>query len=108
MLSIHRLVYKQTKPRKQDDYYNQYTAELILYQTAERYLKEQLGDNRKLNLKGRKKEIAVFNSEKKHLYDKVYEMKAEVQEAETIQKCVEQAIQTEPTKVRIKQRNMEL
>lgn len=44
--------YKQTKPRKQDDYYNQHTAELILYQTAERYLKEHLGDNRELNLKG--------------------------------------------------------
>jgi hypothetical protein len=64
--------YKQTKPRKQDDYYNQHTAELILYQTAERYLKEHLGDNRELNLKGWKKEIVMLSSEKNRLYDKVY------------------------------------
>ncbi len=100
--------YRQTKPRKQDDYYNQHTAELILYQTAERYLKEHLGDNRELNLKGWKKEIVTLNSEKKQLYDKVYEMKAEVQEAETIQKCVEQAIQAESTKEQTKRRDMEL
>lgn len=100
--------YKQTKPRKQEEYYSQHTAELILYQTAERYLKEHLGNNRQLNLKGWKKEIAILNAEKNRLYDKVYEMKAEVQEAETIQKCVEQTMQTEPTKVQIKRRNMEL
>ena len=100
--------YRQTKPRKQEDYYNQHTAELILYQTAERYLKEHLGDNRVLNLKEWKKEIVTLNSEKKRLYEKVYEMKAEVQEAETIQKCVEQAIQEEPTRVQIKRRNIEL
>ena len=100
--------YKQTKPRKQDDYYNQHTAELILYQTAERYLKEHLGDNRELNLKGWKKEIAMLSSEKNRLYDKVYVMKAEVQETETIQKCVERAIQIEPAKVQDKRRDMEL
>lgn len=100
--------YKQTKPRKREDYYNQNISELILYQTAERYLKEHLGDNRELNLKGWKKEIVTLNSEKKQLYDKVYEMKAEVQEAETIQKCLKQAMQTEPVKVQIKRRNMEL
>ena len=54
------------------------------------------------------KEVVTFNSEKKQLYEKVYEMKAEVQEAETVQKCVEQAIQTKPTKVQTKRRNMEL
>jgi len=61
-----------------------------------------------LNLKEWKKEIVTLNSEKKRLYDKVYEMKAEVQEAETIQKCVEQAVQAEPTKVQTKRRNIEL
>lgn len=100
--------YKQTKPRKQDDYYNQHTAELILYQTAERYLKEHLGDNRELNLKGWKKEIAMLSSEKNRLYDKVYAMKAEVQEAETIQKCVEQAMQVGQRKEKTKDRDMML
>lgn len=61
-----------------------------------------------MSLKGWKKEIVTLSVEKKQLYDKVYEMKAEVQEAESIQKCVEQAIQTEATKVQIKRRNVEL
>ena len=61
-----------------------------------------------MNLKGWKKEIVMLSSEKKRLYDKVYAMKAEVQEAETIQKCVEQAIQAEPTKVQDKRKDMEL
>ncbi len=100
--------YRQTKPRKQDDYYNQHSAELILYQTAERYLKEHLGDNRELNIKGWKKEIVTLNSEKRRLYDEVYELQAEVQEAETIKKCVEQVIQTEPEKVQTRQKNIEL
>ena len=100
--------YKRTKTRRKDDYYNQNTAELILYQTAERYLKEHLGNNRELNLKGWKKEIVMLSSEKNRLYNKVYAMKAEVQEAVTIQKCVEQAIQAEATKVQNKRRDMEL
>lgn len=44
----------------------------------------------------------MLNSDKNRLYDKVYAMKAEVQESETIQKCVEQAIQADPTKVQDK------
>lgn len=50
----------------------------------------------------------MLGSEKNRLYDKVYAMKAEVQEVETIQKCVEQAIQAEPMKVQAKRRDKEL
>ena len=89
-------------------FYNEHTAELILYQTAERYLKEHLGDNNMLNLKGWKADIKTLALEKNRLYSEVQSLQDEVYEAETIRKCVEQAVQTEQTKTKIKQKNMEL
>ena len=64
-------------------------TELTLYQTAERYLKEHLGKDNVLKLKA---------------------WKAEVQEAEAVKKCVEQAIQPEQSKEKAqsKRRDMEL
>ena len=100
--------YKQTKPRKKERFYDEHTAELILYQTAERYLKEHLGTNNILDLKGWKAEIKTLASEKRCLYSEVHSLQDEVQEAETIRKCVEQTVQTEQTKTKIKRKNMEL
>ena len=100
--------YKQTKPRKKERFYDEHTAELILYQTAERYLKEHLGTNNILDLKGWKAEIKTLASEKRCLYSEVQSLQDEVQEAETIRKCVEQTVQTEQTKTKIKRKNMEL
>lgn len=90
--------YKKTKPRKQDRFYFEHSAELVLHQTAERYLKEHLGNNTSLHLRQWKNEVAEFTSQKNQLYDKVYELGAEVREAEAVKKCVEQAI--EPQKQR--------
>lgn len=100
--------YKQMKPRKKERFYNEHTAELILYQTAERYLKEHLGDNNMLNLKGWKADIKTLASEKNRLYSEVQSLQTEVQEVETIKKCVEQAMQVEPMKGQTKRRNIEL
>ena len=50
----------------------------------------------------------MLSSEKNRLYDKVYAMKADVQETEIIERCVEQAIYTESAKMKIKQRNIKL
>ncbi len=102
--------YKRTKPRKRDSYYKQHTAELILYQTAERYLKKHLGNNNILDLKGWKAEVFALESERNRLYDKAHRLKEKVEEAETVKKCVEQAIHVEPTKVQTKtrRRNIEL
>ena len=37
--------YKQTKPKKQEEYAERYRTELALYDRAERYLKEHLGSD---------------------------------------------------------------
>ena len=71
-------------------------------------LKEHLGTNNILDLKGWKAEIKTLASEKRCLYSEVHSLQDEVQEAETIRKCVEQTVQTEQTKTKIKRKNMEL
>lgn len=90
----------QTKLKKQDEFYNQHTAELILYQTAERYLKEHLGKDNVLKLKAWKVEVATLTFKKNRLYDEVHRLKDEVQEAEAVKKCVEQAIQPKQTRAK--------
>ena len=50
----HRHTYKaymQTKPKKQEEFFESNRAALILYQSAERYLKEHLGKEKVLKLK---------------------------------------------------------
>lgn len=109
----HRPTYKaymQTKPKKQEEFFESNRAALILYQSAERYLKEHLGKEKVLKLKAWKAEIADLTKKKSRLYSSLQTLKAEVQEAEAVKKCVEQAVQPEQTraKTQSKRRDMEL
>ena len=63
-----------------------------------------------LKLKVWKAEIADLTQKKSRLYSSLQILKAEVQEAEAVKKCVEQAIQPEQTKAKTqnKRRDMEL
>lgn len=101
--------YKQTKPKKQEEYAERYRTELVLYDRAERYLKEHLGSDTKLRPKAWKAEVADLTAQKDRLYREVRKLKEEVSEAETVKKCVEQAIQpTEQKKEKTKDRDMML
>lgn len=109
----HRPTYKaymQTKPKKQEDFFESNRAALILYQSAERYLKEHLGKDKVLKPKAWKAEVADLTQKKSRLYGSLQTLKAEVQEAEAVKKCVEQAVQPEQTraKTQSKRRDMEL
>lgn len=109
----HRPTYKaymQTKPKKQDAFFESHRAALTLYQTAERYLKEHLGEDKVLKPKAWKAEVADLTQKKSRLYDDLQTLKTEVQDAEAVKKCVEQAVQPEQTKSKIqsKRRDMEL
>ena len=84
--------YKQTKPKKQEDYAERYRTELALYDRAERYLKEHLGSDTKLRPKAWKAEVADLTAQKDRLYREMRSLKEEVAEAETVKRCVEQAI----------------
>ena len=102
--------YMQTKPKKQEDFFESNRAALILYQSAERYLKEHLGKDKVLKLKAWKSEVADLTQKKSSLYSDLQTLKAEVQEAEAVKKCVEQAVQPEQSraKTQSKRRDMEL
>lgn len=109
----HRPTYKayiQTKPKKQEEFFESNRAALILYQSAERYLKEHLGKDKVLKLKAWKAEIADLTQKKSSLYGDLQTLKAEVQEAEAVKKCVEQAVQPEQNreKTQSKRRDIEL
>ena len=84
--------YKQTKPKKQEDYAERYRMELALYDRAERYLKEHLGSDTTLKLKAWKAEVATLTNEKDRLYREVRKLREEVSETETIKRCIEQAV----------------
>ena len=85
-------------------------TELTLYQTAERYLKERLGKDNVLKLNAWKTEVSDLSEKKRRLYEDLQTLRAEVQEAEAVKKCVEQAIQPEQSKEKAqsKRRDMEL
>ena len=99
--------YKQTKPKKQEEYAERHRTELALYDRAERYLKEHLGSDTKLRPKAWKSEVANLTAQKDRLYREVRNLKEEVAEAETVKKCVEQAIPpTEQKKEKQKDRDI--
>ena len=49
---------------KQDTFYNEHTAELILFESAKKYLKEHLGESKTLNISKWKSEIGTLRKEK--------------------------------------------
>lgn len=101
--------YKQTKPKKQEEYAERYRTELALYDRAERYLKEHLGSDTKLRPKAWKAEVADLTAQKDRLYREMRKLKEETAEAETVKRCVEQAIPpTEQRKERSKAHDMSL
>ena len=101
--------YKQTKPKKQEEYAERYRTELALYDRAERYLKEHLGSDTKLRPKAWKAEVADLTEQKDRLYREVRKLKEEVAEAETVKRCVEQAMPpTEQRKEKSKTQDISL
>ena len=101
--------YKQTKPKKQEDYAERYRTELALYDRAERYLKEHLGNDTKLRPKAWKAEIADLTAQKDRLYREMRSLKEEVAEAETVKRCIEQTIPpTEQRKEKSKTQDVSL
>nr|WP_253722532.1 MobA/MobL family protein [Treponema sp. OMZ 787] len=43
-------VYTKLKKSKQEDFYNEHTAEIVLFESAKKYLKEHLGESKTLNV----------------------------------------------------------
>ena len=98
----------QKKKSKQEDFYNEHTAELILFESAKRHLKEHLGESKTLAISKWKSELATLKKEKKSLYNQILEIREEVEQAEKVKTCIEQLQEQEKQLTKKKSQNLEL
>ena len=82
--------YTKLKKNKQDTFYNEHTAEIILFENAKKYLKEQLGESKTLNVSKWKSEVATLKKKKNSLYNQILDIREEVKQAEKVKTCIEQ------------------
>ena len=82
--------YTKLKKSKQEDFYNEHTAEIILFESARKYLKEHLGESKTLNISNWKSELATMKKEKDSLYCQIIDLRKEVEQAEKVKICIEQ------------------
>ena len=82
--------YTKLKKNKQEDFYNEHTAELILFESAKKHLKEHLGESKTLAISKWKSELDTLKKDKKSLYNQILEVREEVEQAEKVKTCIEQ------------------
>ena len=101
-------VYAKLKNSKQEDFYNEHTAELILFESAKKYLKEHLGESKTLAISKWKSELATLKKEKKNLYSQILEIREEVEQAEKVKTCIEQIEGHEKRLSQVKRNELDL
>ena len=100
-------VYTKLKKSKQEDFYNEHTAEIILLESAKKYLKENLGENKTLAISKWKLEVATLKKEKNNLYNQILKIREEVEQAEKVKTCIEQFHQEDRELIHIKRKTLE-
>jgi len=101
-------VYAKLKKSKQEDFYNEHTAELILFESAKKYLKEHLGESKTLAISKWKSELDTLKKDKKSLYNQILEVREEVEQAEKVKTCIEQLQEREKQLSQVKRNELEL
>ena len=101
-------VYTKLKKNKQDTFYNEHTAEIILFESAKKYLKEHLGESKILAIRKWKTEVGNMKKEKKSLYNQILEIREEVGQAEKVKTCIEQLKEHEKRLSQGKRNELEL
>ena len=100
--------YAKLKKIKQEDFYNEHTAELILFESARKHLKEHLGESKTLNISKWKSELTTLNKDKKILYSQILEIREEVEQAEKVKTCIEQLQEQEKQLSQVKRNGLDL
>ncbi|MDO4712224.1 MAG: conjugal transfer protein TraA, partial [Peptostreptococcaceae bacterium] len=100
--------YTKLKKSKQEDFYNEHTAELILFESAKKYLKEHLGENKTLNIFKWKSEVIALKKEKDSLYSQIIELRKEVEQAESVKSCIEKLQQENRELSQVKKQELDL
>ena len=101
-------VYAKLKKSKQEDFYNEHTAELILFESAKKYLKEHLGESKTLAISKWKSELDTLKKDKKSLYNQILEVREEVAQAEKVKVCIEQLQVQEKQLSQVKRNELDL
>ncbi|KXO14818.1 MobA/MobL family protein [Clostridiales bacterium KA00134] len=96
------------KKSKQEDFYNEHTAELILFESAKKYLKEHLGESKTLNVSKWKSEVANMKKEKNSLYNQILKIREKVEQAEKVKTCIEQLQEQEKQLTQVKRNELEI
>ena len=100
--SKHKDTYKayiKLKKNKQDTFYNEHTAEIILFERAFRG---------KQDLKCIKMEIDTLRKEKDTLYSKITDIRKEVKQAESVRNCIEKLLQENRKLTQVKKQEIGL
>ena len=100
--------YTKLKKNKQDTFYNEHTTELILFESAKKYLKEHLGESKTLNISKWKSEVANMKKEKNSLYNQILEIREEVEQAEKVKTCIEQLQEHSKQLTQVKRNELDL
>ncbi|HEL0628051.1 TPA: MobA/MobL family protein [Streptococcus equi subsp. zooepidemicus] len=100
--------YTKLKKSKQEYFYNEHTAEIILFESAKKYLKEHLGESKNLAISKWKSEVDTLKKEKKSLYNQILEIREEVGQAEKVKTCIEQLQEQEKRLSQVKKNELEL
>ena len=100
--------YTKLKKSKQEDFYNDHTAELILFESAKKYLKEHLGESKTINISKWKLEVANMKKEKNSLYNQILKIREEVEQAEKVKTCIEQLKEHEKRLSQVKRNELDL
>ena len=101
-------VYTKLKKSKQEDFYNEHTAEIILFESAKKHLKEHLGESKTLSISKWKSEVANLKKDKKSLYNKILEIREEVEQSEKVKTCIEQLQEQKKQLSQVKRNELDL
>jgi len=107
----HKDIYKaytKLKKNKQDTFYNEHTAEIILFESAKKYLKEHLGESKTLAISKWKSEVATLKKEKDTLYFQILDMRKEVEQAENVRSCIDKLLQEKRGLTQVKKQELGL
>ncbi|HEL1645857.1 TPA: MobA/MobL family protein [Streptococcus suis] len=100
--------YTKLKKNKQDTFYNEHTAEIILFESAKKYLKEHLGENKTLNISKWKAEIGTLRKEKDTLYSQMIDIRKKVEQAESVRSCIDKLLQEKRGLTQVKKNELGL
>lgn len=100
--------YTKLKKSKQEDFYSEHTAELILFESAKKYLKEHLGESKTLAISKWKSEVATLKKEKDTLYSQIIDIRKEVEQAENVRSCIDKLLQEKRGLTQVKKQELGL